>query len=327
MLDTVKRRLKHRMTIHRQGPEPNFFIFSTPRSGSTWLFEILATQGRFKLVNEPFNLRKPWVRETLKLGTWGSLFQHESRPLIRDYIQSFIDGRDTDYRFKRETPFTKFWHYRTERVIFKILFAGEDDLDWYRSEFGGNIIFLLRHPIPVSLSRKQLPRLNSFLSVPFCDHFSKEQLDRAHWIVESGDSFHMAVLDWCLQNTVPLRNANADWMILSYEQIVVEPEVVIANLSERFRLPRPDKLLEQVFIASRSTGMSSAEAKNVLLSQAELRKRRTWLIERWRERIDPQQEEQAFSTLELFGIDCYELGRALPIARYLLPDKQKPGED
>ena len=45
-----KSTLKHLATVHRQGPQKNIMIFSTARSGTTWLGEILATQGRFKFL-------------------------------------------------------------------------------------------------------------------------------------------------------------------------------------------------------------------------------------------------------------------------------------
>lgn len=46
-----KTKIKHLSTVHRQGPKKNIFIVSTARSGTTWLGELLATQGRFKIVN------------------------------------------------------------------------------------------------------------------------------------------------------------------------------------------------------------------------------------------------------------------------------------
>jgi hypothetical protein len=44
--------------VHRQGPLPNVFLFATPRSGSTWLMEIIASQPGFKYYDEPLNPRR-----------------------------------------------------------------------------------------------------------------------------------------------------------------------------------------------------------------------------------------------------------------------------
>jgi hypothetical protein len=318
-IDDIKSLIKHLLTFHRQGTQPNIFIFSTPRSGTTWLAELLATQGSFKIVNEPCNLRVPVVRETLGLHKWESIFFPENRPRLRAYLQSFVDAKDTDLRFKRETPFTEFWHLKTDRVLFKILFAGEDCIDWFRTEFNAHVVFLIRHPIPVSRSRKSLPRLESFLAPPFCRFFSDAQLAFAKEILNSDNFFQKAVLDWCLQNAIPLRHARPEWIVLTYEQLVVEPEVVISYLAKSLGLQRPELMRQRLLKASRSTGKSSVESQALLADPAQSRAHRQRLVERWREKITFEEESAAMRILKTFGIDVYELGRSMPVEKYLLP--------
>ncbi len=205
MID-VKSLTKHLLTFHRQGPGKNVFIFSTARSGTTWLAEIIATQGRFKIMNEPFDPRWPVKRGTLRLDDWEELLYPENRPAIKSHIELYLRSRDRDIRFKPESPFSDFWHLYTNRIVFKILFAGEDCINWARDQFNGHIILLLRHPIPVSLSRRKLPRLRSFLTPPYSDNFSRQQLDHAQSVLDEGEYLQTAVLDWCLQNAIRLRN-------------------------------------------------------------------------------------------------------------------------
>lgn len=312
MLDHFADRIKRIATSHRQGSEPNFFIFATPRSGSTWLAELLATQGRCKIVNEPLNLRKAVVRDNLKLYEWSDLFQPHNRPMIRSYIQSFIDGTDTDVRFHREKPFTQFWHLRTDRIVFKMLFGGEDDIHWYRREFGGCIVHLLRHPIAVAQSREQLPRMDSYLARPYSDNFSSEQIRHAREIIGIRDAFLMRIVDWCLQNAVLLRQASEATVVLAYEQLVLQPEQVIAHLAGKLSLPDPERMLQRVYRASRSTSKSSFNSQNVLRDDAEIRRQRTWLVDKWRERVSADQERLAFEILAAFDIDFYSAGQSLP---------------
>lgn len=89
MID-VKSLTKHLLTFHRQGPGKNVFIFSTARNGTTWLAEIIATQGRFKIVNEPFDLRWPVKRGTLRINDWEELLYPENRPAIKSYIELYL---------------------------------------------------------------------------------------------------------------------------------------------------------------------------------------------------------------------------------------------
>ena len=53
---------------HRPGTRPNVFVFTTPRSGSTWLMELIQTQPHFKQCSEPLNLRMPGIARRLGIS-------------------------------------------------------------------------------------------------------------------------------------------------------------------------------------------------------------------------------------------------------------------
>jgi hypothetical protein len=289
-----------------------------PRSGTTWLMEMIATQPGFKVINEPFNLRKEVVREHLRLDRWESLFEEESLPKIADYVQQFMDGRDTDLRFFRYAPFSEFWKLRTHRVLFKILFVGEGYFDWFSEMFNGEVIYLLRHPIPVSQSRESLPRLASFRHSPYSRHFSAQQLAIADQVIARGDAYEQAVLDWCFQNAVPLRQMKPEWLTLSYEQMVLEPEKVIGEMVRRYGFEQPEQMYSRVHKASNSTAKSNGESQAVLMDPQKIQENRRWLVEKWAKKATQDQIDKTFYLLDVFGIDFYEKGSFLPKAQYLI---------
>ncbi len=49
-------------SVYRPSGLPHVFLFTMPRSGSTWLMELIWSQPGFKAVNEPLDLRNPVVR-------------------------------------------------------------------------------------------------------------------------------------------------------------------------------------------------------------------------------------------------------------------------
>jgi hypothetical protein len=314
----IRNRVRHWTTRHRQGPEAHVFVFSVPRSGSTWLTELIATQGRFKIVNEPCNLRKVVVREHLGISDWSRVFDDEYKDRMRVYLQRFVDDLDTDPRFKRELPLSEFWHFTTDRMLFKILFCGEDDFDWFRRTLGGCIIYLLRHPVPSSLSRRVLPRLESLCAGRYATFFDAQQLEYAHRVIAGGDRFQMAVLDWTLQNAVPLRQRDSSWLTLSYEQMVLDPGTVVSHLARHLSLPHPERMLARMNRISASTVQSSADRQRLLAGSDDPDGRRKALISRWRESATEEQIAGAFRTLEVFGIDFYSRERDTPDPRYLL---------
>lgn len=317
-IQTLKAVVKRSMTRHRQSHGRNILIFSTARSGTTWLTELLATQDRFKIVNEPFNLRQPVNQENLGIETWDDLLKPENRPSMKTYLESFIAGTDRDLRYNRPTPFSDKWHFRTTRIIFKILFAGEDSVNWFRELLNARVVLLLRHPIPVSLSREELPRLHSFLKPPYSDHFRHEQKAFAQSVVDRGDELETAVLDWCLQNAVRLRSAEPDWLVLGYEQLVLEPEIVIPIIADRLEFSKPEKMLDRLYTPSGSTWKSSDESKELLRDPETIRQNRRGLVERWKSIVSKQEESRLLAILEAFDIDFYEYGNPLPKEKYLL---------
>jgi len=79
MIAKIKRVIASTTNIHLTGNSPNVFIFSTPRSGSTWLMELILTQPGFKPCNEPCNPWDPDVCQRLaRLGItdWADFHSH-----------------------------------------------------------------------------------------------------------------------------------------------------------------------------------------------------------------------------------------------------------
>jgi hypothetical protein len=318
VLKQLKSAIKHTSTFHKPGEAKNIFLFSMPRSGTTWLMEIIGTQPGFKLVNEPFNLRKEVVKDNLGLEDWESLQNPGNLPRVAAYLQHFIEGKDHDWRYFRHAPFSDFWKLKTNRILFKVLFVGENNFDWFRETFNAEVIFLLRHPIPVSLSRSVHPRLKSFLEAGPSEHFSEELMAYAWETYHRGDKFEQAVLDWCFQNAVALRQINPEWLVISYEQMVVEPVTVINQLIKHFGFEKPELMFGRLNKASNSTAKSNRESQAVLRDESKLQENKRWLIEKWAAKVTDEQVEKTFEILQAFGIDFYEKGSFLPNAKYLL---------
>jgi len=323
MLDKkIVQHTKQRLTCHRQGDHSNIFIFTSARSGSTWLAELIGTQPGFKMVKEPFNIRQQVVRDHLGINEWEGLFLPENKPLVRSYIQNYIDGKNRDWRLRTTRFLSKQWKFFTDRIVFKILFAGEDDINWFGDQFNGHTIFLIRHPIPVSLSREVCPRLNSFLQAPYSQNFTDEQLRYAHQIIQKGDDFEVAILDWCLQNVVPLKQARDNWLTISYEQMVLEPETIISSLVEKFSLEAPEKMNKSLYKASGSTVKSNSESQEVLRDSQKIRENRKWLVEKWKSKVAPEQEKTAQEIMDIFEVDCYVAAETRPCSKYWISSKQ-----
>src|SRR5690606_26642424 len=144
-------------SVHRPNGLPNACLVSAPRSGSTWLLELVLTQPGFRPCNEPFNLRKPEVVRRLGLTEWTELNDSAHLPEMKAYLESFLANRYSA-AFKGLRPGLPYHRFVTRRIAFKILFACEHRLDWLADTLRAQLVLLIRHPLPVALSRTALPR-------------------------------------------------------------------------------------------------------------------------------------------------------------------------
>lgn len=319
MIDKLKTLISTHNNVHRPNGRPNVLLFSTPRSGSTWLMELILTQPGFKPCDEPFDLRQSHVARYLNgrgVKTWSDLYDETHAPALESYLMGVVDGRLhlTDRLVHRNR-----FRLLTHRVVFKLLHAGEDRIARWRDVCRGRVVFLVRHPLPVSLSRKHLPRLSTFLLEDgYGQHLEPAQLRAARRHADSTNPLERGVLDWCLQNAVPLAQRKDDWLVVTYEQLVLDPEPVIRRLCERLDLDQSARMQRRLRVASASTRQSDPSVKGRLADRRGGGPDNRWLLEKWRSRIDAEQERRLMAILADFDIDLYQSGDALPNPRVWL---------
>jgi hypothetical protein len=309
MLDKLKYIARAYSQIHVPDGSPNVFLFSTPRSGSTWLMELIWSQPGFKFCDEPLNIRDPLVARTLGISDWLHLYHLDALPAIERYFRGFCAGT---LKFKNPRPFSR--HYRpvTRRIVFKEIHAGHDRINWFRDSFNGRIIYLVRHPIAVSLSREVYATVDALIHSDYRRNFTSEQLRFSRRILESGSKLERGVLAWCLQNAVPLRDATDDWTVVSYEQLVIEPRPVVEYLAQRLQLPDPQRMLRLLHVPSFSERKSDAETRRLLETNPSERHR---LVDKWCTRVTESEERCLMEILDRFDLDVYRFGTPLPAER------------
>ena len=293
---------------HRPSGLPNVFVFTTPRSGSTWLMELIQSQPGFKCCSEPLDLRVEGVSENLGLDSWEDLYQDESWPQVKAYFEGLCSGR---IKFLNQSPFIPFYRPYTKRLVAKVSHGGEAQIERLSQSCGARVVFLLRHPIAVSLSRVETPRLEAFLRSDYRKNFSQEEQDFAWDIIRSGSDLQKGVLDWCLQNAVPLRNLEREWIVISYEELVLAPEPILSRLTTGLDLESPSRLYNGLSRPSETVRKSDQLTADVLNAPMEESKK-WWLVGKWREKVDEDSERKAMRILEYFKIDLYRFGDILP---------------
>ncbi len=274
--------------------------------------ELLATQRGMKVVNEPLLMTRFVGRSTPLPSSWELLLPGPQRePMLERYFSDLIANR---LGVGVPMPFSKNHRWFSNRLLFKIQRCS-DMMNWFERRFDGKIVYLVRHPIATAISRERYGRLALFLdNEVFCHSFLSDEL-RAYGrsIVATGTELQKKVLDWCLQNLPPLRFLDRTrWVCLTYEDLVARPEDTVSWLAETLELEQPERILERIGAPSKTTNKSDASTRSLLQGMVD-KSDRTYLLAKWRSKVDVDQERDAFKILERFGIDLYRCGCDEPV--------------
>lgn len=304
--------------IHRQGKLPDIFIFSAPRTGSTFLMEVLGAQPRMKSIDEPFSMNYPHTHRELGVNNWqDAVMLPNRREIYGRYVDRLCKAQISDFK----SPFwTQNGRFYTTRNTLKILHAGEDMIPWFEERFKCFIVLLIRHPIPTVLSHDQHPRVDYYLRQPeMRAQFLENHIAFAEKILASGNQYDRGVLDWCLQYYPAFRHGiKPSWTVISYEDLSVEAIGAVKFLEQRLNLSPTRDLDKLIGKPSASTDQSD---KNTLafFNSGQAGNSRNFLIEKWRVGLAPGREERTFEILDCMGLDIYRRGDLFPAEKYRIP--------
>ena len=302
----VKNIIKSLFQHFRPDGRPSVILFASPRGGSTWVSELVASQCGFWPISEPLNVRSAWVQEKLGIDRHSELYDDASLPKIQAYYTSILDGKYPDLKLLPGRPF---YNFVTKRLIIKENQGCLDRIPWFEDTLGVRVIHLLRHPIPVALSREVFPLLDGFSSCKLRERFSNSQLAFADSLIAEGTHLERGVLAWCLHHVPALQDQRNSWVTVTYEETVLEPDRVIERLAESLDLDERDKMRDQVSRPSLVTLKSNLQTQALLESGAG----RGYLVEKWKEHVTSGELTSVQSILDVFEVTMYSAGEFLPL--------------
>ncbi len=315
----LSRRFRHLAkacsNIHRQGTLPDIFLFATPRSGSTWLMEVIASQPGFKYYDEPLSPRRENVRYGGIISDYSCLMPESGNSdRIIEFLKGLQSGR---HGYMNPPPFRRNHRFLTNRIVFKI-HEIEHLMRRVATECNSQLIYLLRHPIATSLSRTVQPRLELFLrSEHYANLLGTSKLRREiHEVATKGSPLQRAIVSWCFENLDVLRRADDDCLIVTYEELVLNPAKSCDLLATHFDLPDLGALQSAYERPAVNIQMSRADTI-AAMNRQDPGVRRNELVSKWHARVSPAQYEQAGQVTAMFGIDAYDVRKSLASPRYL----------
>ena len=291
---------------HKPSKKPNVLIFSLPRSGSTWLQELIWTQKGFKYANEPLNLKGRFLQKKSKINGFKELYTLGAKNKVLSYFKRITNG---NFHILDPSPLRKNTRFFTSRVVFKVIHGGELFINELAQHTNSKVIYLLRNPIAVSLSRRQLPRTDELTSDLVLSIFNDAEKKVIEEIMKSGDDMEKRILMWCIQNRLILEQKTEDWLIISYEHLTTTPERIIDEITKHCQLSEIEKMTNSVDIPSAVSIQSETDSVNLMQGNMEKRKA---LISKWRTKVEDSDAKKYFEICKKMNIPFYDFNSDLP---------------
>ena len=259
----------------------------TGRSGTTWLGKIIRSQFSCRIMFEPFHSR--YVKEFE-----GFHYFHYQRPetdneRLHAYCEKVLSGRIRHPWIDREVDVVR-PQFRLVKEIRMNLF-----LKWFSLRFPEvPLLFVIRHPCAVVLSRMQLgwgadSDLASFLAQ---DALVEDYLADKMEVIEGARTPEQKhALVWCISNLVPLRQfAGSELSTFLYERLVQRPEEEVPRLFKSVGQDYDPSVFRTLERPSSSTTADSAVMRGLQGTP------------HWKNALNGRQIDDILSVVEAFGL-------------------------
>lgn len=296
---------------------PPILVAGSGRSGTTWIGDTLAAAAGACSVFEPM---APWALERPAegpvtggepLGAPGLYLPPEERfPQWEAFWDEVLTGQQTSSWTRQDwrmvPPAFRRWRLlsgpayrlaaaryaaqarRGARFLVKEIYSSLM-LPWLCRRRELRVVFVTRHPCAVVGSRLRLGWPDTL------DGLHRQPLLWERWLAPYEDIIHeastpverMAVL-WCVENLVPLRSWQADWLHVAYEDLVADPSHGYARLFRELQLTRVEAAERT---AARLCSTPGPEAGK---------------LSRWHANLSPEDGERVLRVCRRFGLDFYD---------------------
>ena len=271
------------------------FLAGSGRGGTTWIAELINHADEYRFMFEPFTARH--VPEARGFRNRQYLRPDDDDPAFVAPARAIIEGRIRN-------RWVDYYNHRfvARRRLIKDIRANMF-LKWLDVHFPGMpIVLLLRHPLAVAASRLRHRWSNDLADFLTQQTLMSDHLERHRHLLETvHDPFEQHVLQWCIENWIPLRQFKRGEIHLAfYEHFSVDPRDEIGRLFAFLGKPFPEKILERVERPSRMAW----EAKGVVSALGD--------PDAWRPYVSPDEISRSLDILAQFGFDTVYSASSLP---------------
>jgi sulfotransferase family protein len=286
-------------------PDPDLhrtiLVAGTARSGTTWLSDLIASQIPSRILFEPFN--PSLVPEYQRFQYFQYMRPGTENPEFYTFAQKVFTGEIRNRWIDRQN----------ERIISKFRLVKEIRanlaLKWLRDSFPGiPILFIIRHPCAVVLSRMELDWATDRDIEPF---LSQPELIEDHLVpyvdlirgATSSEEKHAVI--WSVSNLVPLKQLTSnEWKVVYYESLCTNPEGELSGIFEALGHPLTRRPVQRLAQPSQTSRPANAVATGPAR------------IGSWKSKLSGSQIQSVLRVVRAFGLDHLYGDSTLPLDKH-----------
>jgi len=273
-------------------PEESKLIISDPRSGGTWLAELLNCIPHSLLIDEPLNLTNNRALEKLNFSWRQYIPENTDWNEAKTYFQHLFSGKKIDHKYSK----LNFSSLKAKSLIFKFIRAkGLLPFILKNFEFKYRPIVLLRNPYAIMASLKNHHAFNyKFREFEIPDSRYMDFLENDLAFLKSLKTNEEQQLAWwCINNSILKESSSKDWILLNYEDLITNFTESMKLIFSNWSLPIPDSLWQNQFRVSSSSNKTEITTDNQLNG--------------WKHQLSKEEIDRYKLVLNYFEIDYEKL--------------------
>lgn len=292
--------------------EDTIFLVGTPRSGTTWLMELLENIPSYTYLFEP--LHANWFPEAVKID-------FKSRPYLpknqvkedwEEYLRKIFTGKIVSrVPLYGSKPFISMNRLLSKKLIVKSVRLTRL-LPWIAERFQlHSVIYIVRHPCATIASQLKTgffgyhnyfppyfnssPTVDNIISevshMDFADQELIEKLKKMNTIEE------ILAAAWCLDNYIPLNEPKTQrWTTLFYEKLVADGKSEINRL---FKSLKYEDIAEIAVKQLRKPSFVTLGDEKKKLKSSDIQ------LSKWKKQFTKDQIDRMLKVVYYFGLDFY----------------------
>lgn len=309
MIQTVKKRLYDVLSrnVATTGVRDTLVVAGAPRSGTTWLAEVLRELPGYKFLNEPLFLPNNADAQRADFDWRTHIPPRAENPTAERFFSAVLTGR---------IPHGPLWHYQASssmgriveqwanrKLVVKFCRAGRL-LHWLCRQFDmRGAVMIIRHPCAVIASQLEhgaweTDQLDRAVDNPEAlGKIPKRLRNEFGTILEAINTrLELMTVVWCLDYYIPLidhAQGNWPWYLTSYEELVLRGAQEMRRILSGLGAEVTEAIQRQLDEAS---GYASSD---LVIENPEEQ------LSKWRERLSSEQVDRVLKIVRAFDLDFY----------------------